>query len=57
MSSPTTPDQLRDLALKCAEEKNKRAWLELFSEGAVVEDPVGKPPHIGKNFQRGGMKR
>ena len=48
MSSPTTPDQLRDLALKYAEEKNKRAWLELFSEGAVVEDPVGKPPHKGK---------
>ena len=48
MSSPTTPDQLRDLALKYAEEKKKVEWLELFTEDAVVEDPVGKPPHIGK---------
>jgi len=48
MSTPTTPDQLRDLALKYAEEKNRVAWLELFTEDAVVEDPVGKPPHTGK---------
>ena len=48
MSSSTTPEKLRDLALQYAEQKNKPAWLDLFTEDAVVEDPVGKPPHQGK---------
>jgi len=27
---------------------DKEAWLDLFADGATVEDPVGTPPHVGR---------
>jgi len=44
MESPLTADQLRDLSVRHAQSKDKEAWLGLFAEDAVVEDPVGVSP-------------
>ena len=44
MASPLTADQLRVKALEYSQSKDKEAWLALFAEDAVVEDPVGVSP-------------
>lgn len=47
--------ELSYLSREYAVSKNKEAWLKLFSEDAIVQDPIGKSPldedgrgHIGK---------
>jgi len=42
--SIVTANQVRDTSLGCARRKDKQAWLALFAEDAVVEDPVGVSP-------------
>lgn len=44
----TQIDDIMQRFLACYLEEDKQAWLALFSEDAVFEDPVGKPPMVGK---------
>ncbi|MBI5500094.1 MAG: nuclear transport factor 2 family protein [Deltaproteobacteria bacterium] len=55
---PTTPTRERALELvdaspACVARHDKDAWLALFTEGAVVEDPVGSAPHRKGAGRRG----
>ena len=44
MVSSMTVDQLRQLSWKYIQRKDKEAWVGLFTEDGVVEDPVGVGP-------------
>ncbi|MBI5491226.1 MAG: nuclear transport factor 2 family protein [Deltaproteobacteria bacterium] len=55
---PTTPTRERALELvdaspACVARHDKDAWLALFANGAVVEDPVGSAPHRKGAGRRG----
>jgi steroid delta-isomerase len=40
-------------SIACAQSGNKEEWLALFTDDAIVRDPVGKSPHDpqGQGFQ------
>ena len=44
MASSVTVDQLRQLSWEYVQRKDKEAWVGLFTEDSVVEDPVGVSP-------------
>ena len=44
MIDKTLAQQASFKSMTCVQAKDRRAWLQLFSDDAVVEDPVGLSP-------------
>ena len=42
-----TAGELAATSLRLTKEKDRDRWLALFAPDAVIEDPVGGPPHRG----------
>jgi ketosteroid isomerase-like protein len=42
-----TARELAEASLRLTKEGDRDGWLALFAPDAVVEDPVGSPPHRG----------
>ena len=46
------PDDLKALVaryVQVASGRNARAYVDLFADDAVIVDPVGTPPHVGRD--------
>ncbi len=51
-SSPSTPLAVALASPQRVASHDEQGWLDLFTEDARVEDPVGTPPHSGREALR-----